>query len=259
MKIVENVPPPAKDLVRNEPLHSGGQLSGIKDFLKGMRDPQRSAVIRDTAIRLQRDWQRPVAKYIGLTEDDLTQLATLIADQRLQSQVALQSCKLDPTCKTDPQAQTDLETKLQVQIAQLLGPSKAAAYEEYQKTGLERAEVEDFRLRLTGDNDLSTSQSRSLVAAIAEVRQEFLAQAYERGAHIESDSYLLAAIQDESGTEHGQLPESATDFSHRLTARVSAVLTPQQLSAFEGMQDESLENWKQRVERSARLKDSERP
>ncbi len=124
-KIIENVPPPAKNLVRNEPLHSGGQLSGIKDFLKGMRDPQRSAVIRDTAIRLQRDWQRPVAKYIGLTEDDLTQLATLIADQRLQSQVALQSCKLDPTCKTDPQAQSDLETKLQLQIAQLLGPSKA--------------------------------------------------------------------------------------------------------------------------------------
>ena len=199
---------------------------------------QRPALLEEQRTTIRRQYEK-LKEQLNLSDSAFEQLVTMLAEEQLQGQEGWARCAVDPDC--DPMNRhVDYVDRTQDYQA-MLGPENAEAFTQFRKSIGERDAVIQLRGRLTDSNFLPEAQAEKLIAALAEERERFSKEAEARGAKVTGWGTNLGMLMY---TQDSGLPEQyiveATQYSQRLRARASSILTPAQLAAYSQIQNELL-------------------
>ncbi len=220
-----------------------------EDFRDASR--RRLAQLSDPTMRAQilEEWKEgnlpnkpKYARYLGISESEAERLIETLADLEIAQQEAFSRCALQPACDFKAFGDAASATR-QRALTDLLGVEKQQRYEEYTYSGVERHMVSAFlRDKLPAGSELSEAQEEQLITVLADERRRVEAEIRQKGLQpFLSPMGGVAFTFDgfESGNVSDRLKE-AIDYNRRIHTRVEAMLTPQQLAAFEKMQEESI-------------------
>jgi hypothetical protein len=163
---------------------------------------------------------------LGLGKDQARQLIDLLADQQLAQfdTYANSGWSRDPA-----EARRKLEDAQRANAAaveELLGPEKAQALQEYQRSLPARQEFQLLVDQLEGnDVTLTPEQHRKLLAVYLEERQRVPMPSFDAGQTPNPDAY------------HQAYTNWQNDYSERVSAEARNILDATQLTAFNEVQD----------------------
>ena len=238
-----------------------------KVFEEDMRDSSRRklAQLSDPTMRAQmlEEWKEAnqpnkakYARYLAISEADAERLLDVLADQYLVQSELFARCALQPPC--DYQAQfRETSAAEKLALTDLLGVEKQQRYEQYTYSGVERHMVSAFlRDKIPAGSQLSDDRAEQLIDALAEERRLVEAQIRQRGLEpflfpMEGIAFTFSHGLFEPGDTDERLKEAA-DYNRRIHARAKTVLTPQQLAAFEQMQEAAIAGVKSSVRQQER-------
>jgi hypothetical protein len=199
---------------------------------------QRPVLLEEQRTTIRRQYEK-LKEQLNLGDSAFEQLVTMLAEEQLQGQEGWARCAVDPAC--DPKNRhIDYVDRTQDYQA-MLGTEDAEAFLQYRKSIGERDAVINLRGRLTDSNFLPEAQAEKLIAALAEEREKFSKEAEARGAQVKGWGTNLGMLMytEDSGVPEQYIAE-ATQYSQRLRARASSILTPAQLAAYTQIQNELL-------------------
>jgi hypothetical protein len=226
---------------------------------------RRLAQLSDPTMRAQmlEEWKEAnlpnkprYARYLGISEADAEKLIDVLAELYLAQYEANTRCTLQPPC--DYQALTrETSAAQQRAITDLLGAEKQQRFEQYQYTLAERQAVSHFlRNKTSAESQLTEAQAEQLITALADERKLVETEIKQRGLEpfiypMEGVVFTFQNNVYEPGTTSERLKEAA-DYNRRIHARAKAILTPQQLAAFEQVQEAGItgvKTWMRQQER----------
>jgi hypothetical protein len=234
-----------------------------EDYRDGAR--RKLAQLSDPAMRAQllEEWKeanlpnRPkYARYLGISEAAAEKLIDVLADQYLAQSEAYARCTLKPPCNYQAVSRETSAAQQQALI-DLLGAEKQQRFEQYQYTNVERQMVEHFlRSKIPAASQLSEEQAEQFIAALADERSLVETEIKQRGFEpfvypMEGMVFTFQGNVYEPGNTGERLKEAA-DYNRRIHARAKAILTPQQLAAFEQTQEAAIagiKTWLRQQER----------
>jgi hypothetical protein len=221
------------------------------DYRDGAR--RKLAQLSDATMRAQllEEWKEAnlpnkarYARYLGISEADAEGLIDVLAVQYLSQSEAYARCTLQPPC--DYQAVSrETSAAQQRALTDLLGAEKQQRFEQYTYTNVERQMVSHFlRDKIPVGSQLSDEQAEQFIDALAEERRLVETAIKQRGSEpfvypMEGVAFTFQNNVFEPGNTGERLKEAA-DYNRRIHARAKAILTPQQLAAFEQMQEASI-------------------
>jgi hypothetical protein len=211
-------------------------------FLAELADPaRRQELIDERKMMFRRAYPR-VDRVLGLTPDEYSRFTEHLAEQQLHGQEADARCMLNPDC------QTLVANEVQVgpddpprEIRELLGPARLQKFEQYKSSMGERESMAQFRNRLPDDLRFSEDVNESLVSALADERQQIQQEARQQGRDV--SGFASGAGMVFTGADGDSADEryhAARQNSQRFHDRAAQILNPQQLRAFDEMQEENL-------------------
>jgi len=189
-----------------------------------MRRPQHSAafqkMMRAQARASNKRLYSEVGTRLGLDKETTAKLIDLLTEQQIPNFDAARDID-DPAGWQRYQEEKQREG--QAQIADLIGPDKAEALQEYQQSLPARMEVDGLARQLEGyDAGLSADQRKRLIDVYVEERQRVpMPEGYE-GMDPEAYQKSINSWQD--------------DYNRRIAEEAAHILTSDQLSAFNEMQ-----------------------
>lgn len=171
-------------------------------------------MIRSSMLSQNKSMYFDVQSKLGLTDDQTNALLELLTDQ--QTQGFREARNLDPE-----QARDDWETqraKQKSELADLLG-SKAADFEEYQKSMPARSELSNLTQQLaSAETPLSDSQKTRMLDAFIEERDRIPMPTHAEGT---SDDVITRSYN-----------EWQADYEKRIADQARSILTAEQLSTY---------------------------
>ena len=215
-------------------------LPFARQYLERIADPvQHAALLAQSRGELQRQYA-PLHQRLKLDSATFDQLVDLIAEQQLQAQESYFRCVVDPACDTEEYARRPTVGDPDQEFLALLGPDRMDEFNHYRQSIGERDSVAQLRGRLDEANMLHDEQAEQLIAALAKEHDLYKREVAASGATLKgwgTAQGMLWYIGD--GSIDQQL-SSAAAYSQRLRARAATMLTSQQLTSFNQLQDELL-------------------
>jgi hypothetical protein len=225
-------------------------------YLAQVNDPAMRAEMLEEMKEANRPNKSKYARHLGISEADAERLIDLLAVQDLERSESHSRCSLQPQCDYQSLFRQTSAAQ-QSAITDLLGAEVQRRFEEYTYSGVERNMVSNFlRDRVPPANRLDDEQAELLIAALAEVRKSVETEIRQRGAEpflfpMEGVAFTFSGNMYEAGNTAERL-EQAADFNRRILVRAKALLTPQQLAAFEQMQELAIVGLKSSLRRDER-------
>jgi hypothetical protein len=217
-----------------------------EDFRDGSR--RRLAQLSDPTMRAQilEEWKEAnlpnkarYARYLGISESDAERLIETLAELEIAQQETYSRCALQPACDFRTLRESTSAARQQA-LTDLFGVEKQQRFEEYTYSGVERHMVSTFlRHRFPAGSQLSETQEEQLISALADERRQVEAEIRQTGLEpflFPMEGVVFPFNGPESENPDDRLKD-AVDYNRRIHARAEAMLTPQQLAAFEQMQE----------------------
>jgi hypothetical protein len=180
-------------------------------------------------------------------------LIDLLTDQQMQNLdrfYELQSAK--PTTVTDSrdslQSLADEETRKITQLRELLGPEGHERYRQYMKTWSARREAVYFEARLDPAYKLSEDQKTRLIELLHEHREAELNLMSRRSFPPTFGPSSEAELQKHQVQMNEDTLRQMVQSSQELLKKLPALLTPQQLEAYEKMEARKLDAQRKHVQ-----------
>jgi hypothetical protein len=153
-----------------------------------------------------------VQERLGLTQAESDKLVDLITEQQSAGFNRMRN-------PDDPNAVGNEWVRIEGQISELLGPSRAAQYDEYKKEMPARMEVAMLSQQFDGsDASLSDTQRSRLISAMSQERES-----------VPMPNYSSAASHEEYTRSYD---EWQTDYDRRMAERARSILSPEQLTVY---------------------------
>jgi hypothetical protein len=234
-----------------------------EDHREGAR--RRLAQLADPTMRAQilEEWQEAnlpnkprYARYLGISEAEAERLIDLLAEQHLAQTEAYARCTLRPPCDYRTVSRESNAAQQQA-LTDLFGAEKQRRFEQYTYSNVERGMVSRFlRDRIPAVSQLSDEQAEQFVTALADERRLVEAEIKQRGLEpfvypMEGVAFAFQNNVYQPGNTDDVLKEAA-DYNRRIHARAKAILTSQQLAAFEQMQEAAIVGVKYRLRQQER-------
>lgn len=218
------------------------------DFRRMYDDPRlRLQLIAEGALS-QRNRFRGAERTLGIEPDRWIMLSDRLAESEIEARARRLRCAPDLAC---PPGGMDSQwfSEDERTIREVLGEVKAEEFKKYRDTLQERRAVEGLQSRLR-TAQLPPERADALILALADER----ARVGQDWAHV-GPSVTRGFGTPELGTvfypASAATPEqrlaAATDYSRRMRERAARLLTPEQRTIFDAMQDELLDRF-QRIE-----------
>lgn len=196
------------------------------------------------------------ARYLGFGDADAERLIDVLAEQFFARSEAYARCTLQPPCDYRVVSR-ETSAAQQTALTGLLGPERARRFEQYTYSDVERGLVANYlRGRFPAGSELSEAESERFIAALADERGLVETEIKQRGLEpfsypMEGVAFTFSSSPFQPGSSDERLKEAA-DYNRRIHARAEAVLTQDQLAAFEQMQEAAivgLKFWLRKQER----------
>jgi hypothetical protein len=213
------------------------QMASAKSTVQTMNDP----VSRAKAVARFKDEQiaqlTRLRDRLKLDPETFEKLVGLLAEDMQLQQENYARCVLDPQC--DMMNIPDSPDHSQDLIA-LLGPDKYGQLNQFRATLVDWQTVVQLRGRLSEANYLGDASAERLMKSLTEERERYYREVQQQGANgagFGNGSGMVNYTVD--GPIEQQLA-SAAQYSQRMRARAAEVLSPEQLRAFNRLQDDLL-------------------
>jgi hypothetical protein len=219
---------------------TGGMFGkGMGEMLsKMMKDPNMREFMRAQQKMMVTKMYGPMIRDLNLPPDQQQKLNDLLLDQQMQTLERSQEMFKDGKMDLQKLGETakGQEKENEMAIKDLLGAEKYAEFEDYKKTMAERMQLDQFKEQLQGtDSPLREDQSKQILAVIKEERDHtppvFDTSSPERMKDVGT---LFQEGQMERQIEWQE------QLNRRVQERLASVLTPEQLKAYTGLQEQQL-------------------
>jgi hypothetical protein len=208
-------------------------------FMRRHDDPlQRTEMIMEAKGQILRG-MRPFGRQAGMSDERLDALVTLLAQQRTERSVAEHRCGMDESCDYDAHRFPDVARQT-AEIVALLGPETYQEYRLFRDAGTERGFVAALRTKLVDGDALRAADARRLVDALFEEREQYLAQAEQRGVQLTMITTGAAVVVARAGKQGGEplIDDHSREFLDLMRKRAATILTQEQQRVFDEMQEE---------------------
>ena len=195
-------------------------------------------------------------RYLGISEGDAERLIDVLAEQNFLQSELFARCSLQPRCDFQALSRQSNAAK-QLAITDLLGAATQQRFEQYTYTSVERNMVSSFlRDKIPAASQLSDEQAEQLISALADERKVVETEVKQRGLEpfnfpVEGVAFTFQESVFAPGNTSERLKEAA-EYNRRIHARAKAMLTSQQLAAFEEMQERAIVSLKGALRRQER-------
>ena len=229
---------------------------GARRTLAQLSDPTMRAEMLEEWKEANLPNKSKYVRYLVISESDAERLIDLLAEQHLLQSEAYARCSLQPRC--DHQAVFRQSSAAQQSaITDLLGVAALQRFEQYTYSSVERNLVSSFlRAKIPAASQLSDEQAEQFVSALADERKLVETEIRQRGLEpfifpMEGVAFTFQESVFALGTTSERLKE-AVEYNRRIHARAKAMLTSQQLAAFEQMQEQAIVGLKSALRRQER-------
>ena len=206
------------------------------DFLAMYADPQGRRTLIEEAIVSQRNLKRGIAEKLGLTEEHWQRVLEVLAEQQVENRAAFLRCRADPACKA-PFTPEQLADNRQA-VRDVIGEDKYAEYDRHESSMAERRTVAELQRQLMGDLPLTDQHAEELIAALADERAQAVKDMFGDGNKVVGiDMKNGWAYYVESAPTLEARLATADQYSQRMRDRAATVLSGNQLTRFNQMQD----------------------
>lgn len=206
------------------------------DFLAMYADPQGRRTLIDEALVDQRNGMRDLGERLGLTAEHWQRVLEVLAEQQVEGRAASLHCRADPACKS-PFTPDQMADRRQA-VRDAIGEDKYAEYDQNMSTMAERRTVAELQKHLTGNLALSDQRAEELIAALADERARAFKEMSADGNKVGGIGVPNGwAYYVESAATLDARMATANQFSQRMRDRAATVLSGNQLTAFNQMQD----------------------
>ncbi len=219
---------------------SGGTFGkGMGEMIsKMMNDPNMREFMRSQQSAIVKKMYGPLIRDLKLPPEQQQKLTDLLLDQQMQtldrSQALMKDGNMDFKKMAADGAEVQKESDAAIQ--ELLGPEKFAEFGEYKKTMAERMQLSEFKEQMKETaSPLLDEQTQQMLAVIKEER--------ERHPPVYDASSVAQAQDLESMFADGMMERQMAwqeELNRNVLARLSSILTPEQLKAYTGIQEQQL-------------------
>ena len=200
--------------------------SGTRDMLKAQQKPILGATIDKNYGKL--------ISNLKLTDEQSAKLKDMLLDRQLDTASIAMAMLSGETNSTNgdsiaKQTQDSIEAS-NAKLKDFLGTNNYATFEEYEKTLTERSTMSSFKFELGAGSAMTDSQEESLVAAMAQERQNFKFTTDLNGGSGAKALDMFAGMTDE---KIDQYTAELEQLNQNYIAQAQTILTPAQLTAYE--------------------------
>lgn len=247
------VPPPppraakaqaAPDAPAVEP-GSGGTVIQESDFqLRLSRAPSSRALVRADKIERLKQQYPNLARVLGMSDAEAADFIGFLADQEQQREISMAKARQTRQFGSF-EAQRAQEQK---DLTQRLGDERLAKFDAYRSGRADRAQVRNFRTRLSDADALSDSQADALALALQDQREQYAKELKsEMGANATFSMtgaggmpLMTNIAPSNEDAQEKQLVEQIETYNKRAHDAASGLLSPSQLKKFEEYQQAQL-------------------
>ena len=227
--------------------NAGGGKPGPGNFMKGMakmmQDPDMKKMIRSQQAMGVRMMYGDLAKELGLSPDEATQVMELLTERQLGMAAkgmelmggeAADEAKLAEAGEAAKASREEFDQ----QLRGVLGEERMKKLENYERTLGDRMALQQYQQSLAASGTPITDQQRDgLLEIMADERLKTPPNPLE--ANNKDMAAQIKAMQSGEGLD--QFVQSTQDFNQRVLTRVRSILNPDQVNAFESAQKQQLE------------------
>lgn len=203
----------------------------------------RALVRADKIERLKQQYPN-LARTLGMTEAEAADFIGFLADQEQQREISMAKARQNRQFGNF-QAQRAQEQK---DLTQRLGDERLAKFDAYRSGLADRAQVRNFRSRLSDADALSDSQADALALALQDQREQYAKELKsEMGANAtfgmtgQGGIHLMTNIAPSNeDAQEKQLVDQIETYNKRAHDAASGLLSPGQLKKFEEYQQAQL-------------------
>jgi hypothetical protein len=221
--------------------------------LKWLRQPANyKAEAAKLEIQVRKDWhQRAVHAEVPVRTFD--RLVEALAKLKLQYEEQRLECSVGETCEQSvpPEVPRDV---LEKQAVSIVGASRFAAMQVYERAQSEQIHVNSMRSKLPSKHTLTDREAVKLVMALAAEHQRIVERAKQEGLSTDEDLYFLGTWRSDSTLEQriAQQLASATENARRLHEVAARFLSREQLRYFDAVHqkeaDRRQRDWNEAIE-----------
>lgn len=203
-------------------------------------------------VQVRKDWhQRAVHAEVPARTFD--RLIETLAKLELQYEYQQLECEVDGTCwqLVPPEVHRDV---LEKQIVSIVGASRIAAMQVYERTRSEQIHVNSMRSKLPSKHTLTDREAVKLVMALASEHQRIVERAKQEGLSTDDDLSFLGTWRSDSDFEDrvAQQLATATENARRLHEVAARFLSREQLRYFDAVHqtevDRRQRDWNEALE-----------
>ena len=202
----------------------GGMVS------KMMQDPDTRKLIRDQQRMMMDQLYVPLVKQMGLTPDEAAKFKDLLADNMMKGAEKASSMFGDLASSNRTEMLNSLaaeQKSFDEQVKTFLGEARYAQYKEYQETVGERTMLNQFKLQVGSDYNLTDPQTEALLTFMKEEKKSVAAST---GLPLGDDNKAPAKLQALlSGDNLDKLIQAQETVGQRVYERARTILSPEQL------------------------------
>lgn len=204
---------------------------------------KREAFLRDNKEGFRSTFPQ-IAKHLGLTDDEYSRLANLLADQQLRMLEARYQCAIKPICD-DLAISPMLEPEFQRELVELLGAETRKRFEDYRDNMQERYVVTHLRGQMPDGEPMTELQAARLVEALGDERRKIANEWDQSGVTATTSFNSLGTMMIPSSAQSAeQKYNDATEYQRRQRERAAQVLTAGQLRVFTQTQEQMLDGFR---------------
>ncbi|HVM47786.1 MAG TPA: sigma-70 family RNA polymerase sigma factor [Candidatus Acidoferrum sp.] len=220
------------------------QLASSTALSKLTANPEVRKFLYDSVKASMKASYERFAKAARLPADRCEKLSELLADDFIASaQGPITTALRDKPALAEIDSifaaeQADLELKVQA----LLGPQLMAEYDEYNRTLFGGAIMDDFKDRITGNNEAKAAKANQLKQAFQESAQAALADAGLPADYFLQPAWTYRCVASEQACDRSV--KLLDDTLGRTAARASAFLSPDELARFQEFRSSTCQSTK---------------
>ena len=211
-------------------------------YLRKYDNPEGQKELREQALASTRRNLKGFDKEAGLDSLTFEKLIQLITDQEIERRVLQSRCMAEPPCDAPPPEYRELLDRQKAELANVIGREAAREMPQWMMSVGERRMTATLSGRLPANVTLSSSQSAALITALTAERraisQEYAATRQRMAGYGNVDGSSAMYVTDAPTID--DRVASARVNSQRLRDRAATVLSGEQLTVFNQMQDELL-------------------
>jgi hypothetical protein len=215
----------------------------VDERLARFADPAQREAMLEERRNSYRTMYPGLQEYLRMDATEFERFIDFRSRGELVMEEATLRCYADGTCNRSRRLDRSLVEAHKREMADLFGPERLKAFEFYMFSGGERETVSTLRGRLPDKHRLMDSQSDALVEAFYEERKRIQEDSQQRGVQVNNfNNVIYTPMISEAPDENAM--QVAEEYNRRLRDRAAAVLTPEQLTAFESMQQEAMQSFR---------------